>query len=313
MKADIMIKLLYRILLLIFLSPFALVGQNIDHLKGKWQDSEKKSKFDLEVDGNNVRWKNEKNENWTNLTWVSGTDYVDDDDYKYEFNAKKGTVSVINPDNVRDVRVASMINFIPPGKTAPEATRNANPKASHDSEYKGAHGFILTYRGSTKAPIGIGLGGIGKKMGFYGAFRFSSRPEGEGIAETPLTSNADHQVTDGDYGNLYVYTGYQTETRGALTFGPIIPINPYFSIFGGIGIGWSNQWELYDVYDIFDQELDNNYPQDYAINEDESVPIGFEFEFGAMAHWNVLNVTAGLSFVNFTSADFVLGIGFQFY
>lgn len=304
-----MTKLIFKSLLLIsLLSPIFLIGQNIDHLKGKWQDSDKKNRFDLEVNGNDVRWKNEKNESWNQLKWISGSEYLDDDEYRYVFDGNKGTVKVINPDNARDIREASMINFIPPGKSAP--TAKSNP-AKYDDGYKGAHGFLLTYRASLKAPIGIGIGGVGKKMGFYGAFRFSLRPEG--YAEEQFTSNSNHEITDGDDGSAYVYTGYQTESRGALVVGPIIPVNKYLSFFGGIGLGWSNQWELYDVYNDFDQELDSFDSQVYAINEDESIAAGFEFEFGAMAHFSVFTATAGLSMVNFTSPDFVIGIGFLFH
>lgn len=307
-------KYILTAFLIVTMGLGSIFSQTMSELAGRWKGHDNNF-YILEVSGTDAKWKNESSQVWTRLNHSSGTEYKDEDGYNYIFDAYRGTVNIINPDNSRDVISAKKLDFTAPGGRKPKST----PRVGEDAEYRGAHGFLLTYRGSAKAPIGMALGGIGKKFGMYFAFRTSSFSRPGGSFLNPDSDNS-KQFGGGDEHFQYAYTTYSVDTRGALTMGCIYPFKPFLSFSLGIGYGWSRTFDLYDVYDPdtkqivepLDYEDSDIEQQLYAVNRDTEVH-SLEIELAAMVHYKVFNATLGVSTAGGKSPDLVLGVGFLFH
>jgi len=157
--------------------------------------------------------------------------------------------------------------------------------------------FFAGYSFSPLAPIGLTIGGVGEKFGWYGRFRTNASFQ---------ASNYEFAGSKPSGQNILLFQKKKSNMYSA-TAGLIVKCTSWF--YASLGAGYGNRDLLYQYSTIDDagNEIEKNW---YKSLDNSYKGVSAEIDF--MVRYGFLYITAGCNTLNFEYVDLNAGFGVFF-
>jgi hypothetical protein len=162
--------------------------------------------------------------------------------------------------------------------------------------------FFSGYSGNLITPFGIRVGKIGG-IGYYFMCMTNSHPF---LSGTYHYNNG--AILDYDRFAWYEYTSRHLVSASMICFGANYQLMRDLYLFGGCGYGKEEyMYEIKEYSYEDDQSLGYSYARDNHITEE-----GIAAEGGIMYHVDHFYISAGITTINLTTSNWLVGIGYVF-